>query len=90
MTQLPDSVREVLANCAIDDEPDGLNIVLVGGPGDFPDAARFRYANPADEKVKIPHRSGYEHFERTTEHYHLDDECQGLVFRWTTRTRIAE
>ncbi|WP_449061914.1 DUF5988 family protein [Planomonospora algeriensis] len=67
-----------------------MNVFLLGGPLDFPEAARFRRLDRADEKVKVPYRSGYEHFERTEEHYHLEGDCQGLIYRWTTRTRIAE
>ncbi|GGL11959.1 hypothetical protein Sme01_68410 [Sphaerisporangium melleum] len=90
MTHIQET-HEAPAGCAI--SADGgydVNIVLVGGPADFLDTARFRLAGTEDQKVKILHKSGYEHFERTAEHYHMDGDCQGLIYRWTTSTRIAE
>jgi hypothetical protein len=91
MTRLSGTAPKVPADCACrDDDPSGINVVLVGGPGDFLETARFRRAGQADEKVKVLHKSGYEHFERTMEHYRLEGGCQGLIFRWTTRTMIAE
>jgi hypothetical protein len=44
---------------------------------------------PLDEKIKIPHYGGYEHFERIGG---LDEMsmAQQVIFRWTTRTEIAE
>jgi hypothetical protein len=91
VTLVPGSIREVPADCTISDHgPYDVNVFLLGGPPDFPDAARSRRLDRADGKVKIPYRSGYEHFERTEEHYHLEGDCQGLIYRWTTRTRIAE
>ncbi|WP_219471021.1 DUF5988 family protein [Nonomuraea rhizosphaerae] len=91
MTLVSDSMREALADCVISDYgPYDVNIFLLGGPTDFPEKFRFKRLTRADEKVKIPYRSGYEHFERTEEHYHLEGDCQGLIYRWTTRTKIAE
>jgi hypothetical protein len=65
---------------------DQISAVLVGGPTDLPVSARTVRVDPAEPTVKIVHRGGYEHFER-------DSEVGGdaaVVFRWTTRTRIAE
>ncbi|GIJ26732.1 hypothetical protein Vqi01_18940 [Micromonospora qiuiae] len=62
---------------------------LVGGPSDLPDDDRFRLTSVDAYKVKVEHRGGYEHFERTDERYpHPDSEV--IVYRWVTRTRIAE
>jgi Family of unknown function (DUF5988) len=71
----------------------GVATVLDGGPTDFPDALR-RQRHPVDQdgKIKIPHRGGYEHFQRGT------GGCAGPpvnadlteVYRWIGRTEIAE
>lgn len=91
MIKSPAQTRDDRATCGFcADESHGTNVVLVGGPREFPDAARYRQIGSADQKVKVAYRSGYEHFERTSEHFSLEDDCQGLIFRWTTRTRIAE
>jgi hypothetical protein len=63
-----------------------VDVVLVGGPSDLPAAARTQRVGPEDVKVKLIHRGGYEHFER-------ERDASGsapVVFRWTSRTRIAE
>jgi hypothetical protein len=57
-----------------------VDVVLEGGPSDLPDGERRRRIPAGDLKVKVRHRGGHEHFERT------DDG----VYRWTTRTKIAE
>lgn|GEM_PF-999494 len=91
MTPFPSPIREALADCTTSDHgPYDVNVFLLGGPLDFPETARSRRLDNADGKVKIQYRGGYEHFERTEEHYHLEGDCQGLIYRWTTRTRIAE
>lgn len=60
---------------------------LEGGPSDFPDELRAHCGASTDDdyKIKVEHRGGYEHFERTDER-----EAEAVVYRWTTRTRIAE
>lgn len=66
--------------------PEGAMVraVLRGGPDDLADDQRTCFA-PADcDKIKLVHRGGYEHFER---------EAGGsvpVVYRWTTRTKMAE
>jgi hypothetical protein len=62
---------------------------LEGGPTSIPDTLRTQQVNPADEKIKIPHYGGYEHFERVGG---IDEfiSLQQIVFRWTTRTEMAE
>jgi Family of unknown function (DUF5988) len=66
-----------------------VRAVLEGGPTSIPTASRIQTVGPHDEKIKLPHYGGYEHFERAGE----SDEnasCQEIVFRWTMRTEIAE
>jgi hypothetical protein len=59
--------------------------VLEGGPQTLPEESRSLLIDPNEEKIKIPHYGGYEHFERTGET--IRDE---LVFLWKTRTEVAE
>ena len=63
--------------------------ILHGGPENIPDEKRVQPVGPLDEKIKLPHYGGYEHFERIAE---LDagGVSEGIVFRWTMRTEIAE
>jgi hypothetical protein len=73
-------------------EAPGANLiwaVLEGGPEGLPDASRLQVVNPVDDKIKVMHYGGYEHFERTG----LLDESGSfpqIVYRWTTRTEMAE
>jgi hypothetical protein len=63
--------------------------ILEGGPEGIPQASRVQLVSPIDQKIKITYYGGYEHFERTD----LRDESgpfPQIVFRWTTRTKIAE
>ncbi len=62
---------------------------LEGGPKDFPNELRLRVTGKNDDRIKVQHRGGYEHFERTDERRALI-EGEAVVFRWTTRTLIAE
>ncbi|NUR61490.1 MAG: hypothetical protein HOV87_22935 [Catenulispora sp.] len=61
--------------------------VLEGGPTDLPPTVRRLRVPADDQKVKIAHRGGYEHFERDTPPLPGDT---AVVFYWTTRTKIAE
>jgi hypothetical protein len=63
--------------------------VLEGGPESIPQASRQQIISSIDEKIKIVHYGGYEHFERTKV---LDESgpFPQIVFRWTARTEIAE
>jgi hypothetical protein len=59
--------------------------VLEGGPQTLSKEFRSLLIDPKEEKIKVPHHGGYEHFERT------DDTIQDeLVFLWKTRTEVAE
>jgi hypothetical protein len=66
-----------------------IQAVLEGGPATIPDTSRIQVVSPFDEKVKLPHYGGYEHFERTVSLVE-DTSCRQIVFRWTTRTELAE
>lgn len=62
-----------------------VNVLLEGGPQDFPERLRARAVPTLEPKIKVPHGAGYEHFERTEEA--ADDV---VIYRWTARTWIAE
>lgn len=66
-----------------------VRAVLEGGPASIPNASRIQTVGSNDEKIKVLHYGGYEHFERTGE---LDENAsyQQIVFRWTMRTKMAE
>lgn len=66
-----------------------VTAVLQGGPADLPETLRVQRVSLSDEKIKVPHYGGYEHFERVGELAELT-ERQTIVFRWTMRTKIAE
>jgi Family of unknown function (DUF5988) len=70
-------------------EVSSVQAVLVGGPASIPAASRVQEVGPLDEKVKLPHYGGYEHFERTASLIE-DTSCRQVIFRWTTRTEMAE
>jgi hypothetical protein len=63
--------------------------ILVGGPATIPSESRMQTVGPNDEKVKLPYYGGYEHFQRTGEFGEGDVDCP-VVFRWVTRTKLAE
>ncbi|MFG1918443.1 DUF5988 family protein [Micromonospora sp. NPDC048898] len=60
-------------------------VLLRGGPDTLPDELRRMRVPDTEEKVKLMHYGGHEHFEREA---HTGDGP--VVFRWTGRTRIAE
>ncbi|WP_405111558.1 DUF5988 family protein [Micromonospora sp. NBC_01405] len=64
-----------------------IDVVLEGGPTNLPAEQRSHRISPAEDKIKVSHYGGYEHFERDT--VRVADELP-VVFRWTGRTRIAE
>jgi hypothetical protein len=67
-----------------------VDVLLVGGPVDLPETVRSRriVAATADEKIKVKHRSGYEHFVPSADSG--GGETGPLVFRWVYSTKIAE
>jgi hypothetical protein len=66
-----------------------VRAVLVGGPTEIPNLMRTRKVGPQEQKIKVPHYGGYEHFERADETGH-DVATKQIVYRWTMRTEIAE
>jgi hypothetical protein len=68
---------------------DVVTAVLEGGPLDFPEAARKCLARLDDATIKIQHMGGHEHFQRVGAGAPAD-HAGPVVYRWTTRTRIAE
>jgi|HubBroStandDraft_3_1064219.scaffolds.fasta_scaffold690459_2 hypothetical protein len=70
-------------------EINSVQAVLEGGPPTIPATARIQPVNSFDEKVKLPHYGGYEHFERTGS-FVEDTSCRQIIFRWTMRTEVAE
>ena len=66
-----------------------VQAVLVGGPESIPATSRVQDVCPFDEKVKLPHYGGYEHFERTGSLVE-DTSCRQIIYRWTMRTELAE
>jgi hypothetical protein len=67
-----------------------LDAVLEGGPADIPATERYRQVSAGEIKVKVPHQGGYEHFERTGEQLNGTDGHLRSIYRWVTRTRVAE
>lgn len=63
-----------------------VDVVLQGGPQGISPAGVLSGASLAgQDRLKIPHRGGYEHFER------LANAVQGTaVFQWVARTKLAE
>lgn len=66
-----------------------VTAILTGGPMTIPSALRRREVDPRDEKIKLSHHGGYEHFERTASLVE-DDSCREITYRWTMRTEVAE
>jgi hypothetical protein len=67
-----------------------VNALLEGGPADIPAAERQRRVSAGDGKVKLLHRGGYEHFECTGELSDGQEDQPQSIYRWVTRTCIAE
>ena len=64
-----------------------VRVTLHGGPESIPDEKRVQLVSPLDDKIKLPHYGGYEHFERIADPSGTSEE---IAFCWTTRTEIAE
>ncbi|MEV0131647.1 DUF5988 family protein [Dactylosporangium sp. NPDC050688] len=61
-------------------------VVLEGGPATLPQTMSVQWTSGLS-KIKIPHRGGHEHFELIETAVPPPDQP---VFRWTTRTKVAE
>jgi hypothetical protein len=66
-----------------------VQAILEGGPATIPNTSRRQVVSPLEEKVKLPHYGGYEHFERTGSLVE-DTSCREIIFRWSMRTELAE
>jgi hypothetical protein len=66
-----------------------IEAILEGGPDGLALTHRRCRVVEADDKIKVPYLGGYEHFERTSE-YTDHEGAPRRVYRWTTRTKIAE
>jgi hypothetical protein len=64
-------------------------VLLSDAPVYFPDEERLQFATSLTEKIKHRFGAGYEHFVHRGEFTTIDGE-EVAVFRWTTRTAIAE
>jgi hypothetical protein len=66
-----------------------IQAILVGGPQSIPETSRVQTVSPLDEKIKLPHYGGYEHFERIGSPAG-DTPGRQVIYRWTMRTEMAE
>ncbi|MGD0602061.1 MAG: DUF5988 family protein [Streptosporangiaceae bacterium] len=66
-----------------------VRAILHGGPQSIPNETRVQLVSPLDEKIKLPHYGGYEHFERIAA---IDTSgiLEEIAFHWTMRTELAE
>jgi uncharacterized protein DUF5988 len=69
--------------------PKPVRAILYGGPESIPDETRVQLVSPLEEKVKLPYRGGYEHFERIAV-IDTSDALEEITFHWKMRTEIAE
>jgi Family of unknown function (DUF5988) len=66
---------------------DTIRAILEGGPESIPDTSRVQLVSRHEEKIKLPHYGGYEHFERAGL---FGGDAMEIIFRWTARTELAE
>jgi len=66
-----------------------VRAILHGGPESIPNETRVQLVSPLDEKIKLPHYGGYEHFERIAM-LDASGAPEEIIFRWTMRTEMAE
>ncbi|MCX5065750.1 DUF5988 family protein [Micromonospora lupini] len=64
-----------------------VDVLLEGGPMDVPREQRIVLSEDTRLKIKIPLLGGTEHFEVVGD---PAADVSPRVYRWTTRTRIAE
>jgi len=66
-----------------------VRAILHGGPESIPNETRVQLVSPLEEKIKLPHYGGYEHFERISA---IDTSgiLEEITFHWTMRTELAE
>ena len=66
-----------------------VRAILHGGPESIPNETRVQLVSPLEEKIKLPHYGGYEHFERIAE-IDTGGILEEITFNWTMRTEMAE
>jgi hypothetical protein len=62
---------------------------LEGGPAGFPDQLRVMSVEPTTQIVKVEYCGGHEHFARADDSDDVEPS-ESVLFRWATRTKIAE
>jgi hypothetical protein len=87
MAEIADRPQSIAGADTADELADVIDVVLEGGPATFPAEWRSHRVPRDQEKMKIRHYGGYEHFERVAT---PDRDDAPVVFRWIGRTRIAE
>jgi hypothetical protein len=68
--------------------PRRLLVFLRGGPTDIPEVHEVEF-DDLEDRLKLPHGNGYEHFEFTHQYKDVAGELMP-VYRWSYRTAIAE
>ena len=66
-----------------------VRAILHGGPESIPNETRVQLVSPLEEKIKLPHYGGYEHFERIAV-IDTNGILEEITFNWTMRTEMAE
>jgi hypothetical protein len=66
-----------------------VQAILRGGPESIRNETRTQLVSPLEEKIKLPHYGGYEHFERIAAN-DTGGIPEKITFYWTMRTEIAE
>jgi hypothetical protein len=66
-----------------------VRAILDGGPESIPSETRIQLVSPLEEKIKLPHYGGYEHFQRISA---IDGSGvpEEITYHWTMRTEMAE
>ena len=66
-----------------------VRALLHGGPVNIPSETRVQLVSPLEEKIKLLHYGGYEHFERIVA-IDTGGILEEITFHWTMRTELAE
>lgn len=65
------------------------NVILRGGPENFPEDQRLRFVEDLQSVLKVPYMNRREHFRRSTETVRADSAVL-TVFEWSGSTYVAE
>lgn len=81
-----------MANASDSTTTELITAVLMGGPASLPQAQRRQQVPALENKIKIPHMGGYEHFFRAggDDEEFVASAGLALTFNWAMRTKIAE